>query len=405
MSNFLSIATVTASLRRILLESVQEDFGVAVKINFLEPSPPEGVQGPRINIYLYQVTPNAAWRNSDLPTRNSEGAFLQRPRVALDLHYLLTFYGDDDLLEPQRLLGSAVRTLHTSPILLRKDIQKAKLDFDFLAKSDLEEEIELIKFTPILLSLEELSKVWSVFFQIPYRLSVAYQGTVVLIDSEEEIKAAPPVLDRNIYVVPFDPPVIEEVVSAEGIDKPITLDSTLIIRGRRLRGDVTLVRMGREEPSVPEEINDKEIGIKLSSLPPKQLRAGVRGVQVIHKMLMGTPPKEHLGVESNVGAFILVPTITDAKVVWQERSGDSLYSGVIDLHFKPVIGRPQRLVMILRKISDVEPSAYAFLAENRKDDIESIEIPFRGVKTGDYLVSMQVDGAESSSYGEKVSFP
>ena len=48
---------------------------------------------PRVNIFLYQVTPSAAWRNEDLPTRNSDGGRVSRPRIGLDLHYLITFYG------------------------------------------------------------------------------------------------------------------------------------------------------------------------------------------------------------------------------------------------------------------------------------------------------------------------
>ena len=68
-----------------------------------------------VNVFLYQVTPNAAWRNADLPTRRANGDLIQRPQAALDLHYLLTFYGDESLLQPQRVLGSVVRTLHCGP--------------------------------------------------------------------------------------------------------------------------------------------------------------------------------------------------------------------------------------------------------------------------------------------------
>ena len=55
--------------------------------------------------------PNAALRNSDLPTRNHRSVVVQRPTCALDLHYLLSFYGDDSKLEPQRMLGAVVRRI------------------------------------------------------------------------------------------------------------------------------------------------------------------------------------------------------------------------------------------------------------------------------------------------------
>jgi hypothetical protein len=43
-------------------------------------------------------------------------------------------------------------------------------------------QIENVKLTPISLSLEELSNLWSVFFQVPYALSVAYEAAAVLIE-------------------------------------------------------------------------------------------------------------------------------------------------------------------------------------------------------------------------------
>src|SRR5574337_2008951 len=103
MSNFRAIATVTATL---VVEVLQAAATAAVPGASVTMSRPDsaggGAPSARVNLYLYQVTPNAAWRNADLPTRGSEGQLAQRPRVSLDLHYLLTFYGDEGQLEPQR---------------------------------------------------------------------------------------------------------------------------------------------------------------------------------------------------------------------------------------------------------------------------------------------------------------
>ena len=68
----------------------------------------------------------------------------------------------------------------------------------FLAASDLDQQPELVKFTPAQLSLDDLSKVWSVFFQTPYALSVAYEATVVLIEGDETPRAPLPVRQRNL---------------------------------------------------------------------------------------------------------------------------------------------------------------------------------------------------------------
>ena len=105
MSNHLAVATVTGTLRTVITDAVAAVPGAAVTMQ--RPDGAAANQGAGINIFLYQVTPNAAYRNADLPTRRSDGELLQRPQAALVLHYLLSFFGDDGKLEPQRLLGAA----------------------------------------------------------------------------------------------------------------------------------------------------------------------------------------------------------------------------------------------------------------------------------------------------------
>lgn len=93
MSNFLAIATVTATLSQTIRAAVLKDLSGAE----VTTARPDGAGGHTpaigVNLYLYQVTPNAAWRNADLPTRRPNGQLVQRPQAALDLHYLLNFYG------------------------------------------------------------------------------------------------------------------------------------------------------------------------------------------------------------------------------------------------------------------------------------------------------------------------
>jgi hypothetical protein len=217
MSNFLAIATVTAVLKKnlynALVDSEDQNISGAAVTTVRPDKLGNGSSERGVNIYLYMVTPNTALRNTDMPNRSSEGKLVQRPQIALDLHYLLTFYGEDKALEPQRLLGKVVRTLHTSPILTRHMIEKAINEylndttdpsFSFLKSSNLADSLETIKFTPASLSLEELSKLWSVFFQTPYRLSVAYTASVILIESADTPQKALPVRERSIYVSPFD---------------------------------------------------------------------------------------------------------------------------------------------------------------------------------------------------------
>jgi hypothetical protein len=404
MSNFLAIATVTATLGQTVRAAIGTDVpGAGVTTG--RPTAPagsgNGTPAPEVNIYLYQVTPNTGWRNEDLPTRRPNGQLTQRPRVALDLHYLLSFYGDEGQLEPQRLLGSVVRTLHARPMLTRQMIRDTIINpsFPYLAPSNLADDIELVKFTPLPLSLEEFSKLWSIFFQITYTLSVAYQGTVVLIESDDTPQAVLPVRARNIDVVSFRQPVIEQVISQAGEDQPIVMDSTLVIRGRQLRGEVTQVRIsGIEVTPAPEDVSDTQIILPLSlalkspplASPPLSeltLRAGVQGIQVVHL--------PHRGVESNVAAFVLRPTITVINVSNVQGSGPAPRSADVNVHIEPTVGRSQRVVLLLNERMSEEPAAYTFVAPPRTADTDTVTIPISGVRVADYLVRVQVDGAES----------
>ena len=109
MSNHLAIATVTATLSQIIGTAVSAVVPGADVTTLRPDAPQDNNRHTRVNLFLYQVTPNSAWRNADLPSRRPDGTLSQRPQAALDLYYLITFYGDENQLEPQRLLGSVFR--------------------------------------------------------------------------------------------------------------------------------------------------------------------------------------------------------------------------------------------------------------------------------------------------------
>lgn len=399
MSNFLAIATVTATLQRILQAAINAD-NLSAIVTTLRPNAANG-QGWCVNLYLYHVTPNAAWRNSDLPTRRSGGETVQHPQLALNLHYLLTFYGDEGNLEPHRLLGSVVRTLHTMPVITRKmigntlDVLK-KQSITILADSDLMDQIELVRFTPISLSTEEISKLWSAF-QTPYNLSIAYQGSVILIESDVSTQMALPVQKPKLYIMPFRQPTIKQIVSREGEDSPIVVESTLVIKGKQLRGNVTQVFIGGEEAE-NESVTDTEI----ISLLPKNLHAGVQSVLVVHKM--SASPEEHLGMESNLAPFILHPNIKimdgDKYVIEYEtiqENNASPEKTKVSMDLKPKIGSKQRVVLLLNEFQPAsgKARAYSSIAELRTEDTDTVDFIFQEKISGKFLVRVQVDGAES----------
>ena len=409
MSNHLAIATVTASLAQVLQTVVQRDVPGTTVTTTRPDAANAAAGGTRVNLYLYQVTPNAAWRNSDLPTRADNGRLIQKPRVALDLHYLLTFYGNEAQHEPQRMLGSTVRALHSQPVLTRDQIRRTIIspNLPFLALSNLAEDIELVKFTPTSLSLEELSKLWAVFFQTQYTLSVTYQGTVVLIETDDTPSSSLPVLDRNVYTVPFRAPVVEEIRLDAPAAGPIVALSNIVVGGRALRGDVTQVNFGGSKlpPVVPTTVADTELHLTV----PPDLRAGIQGLQVEHQFLMGTPATPHRGFESNVAPFVLAPIITQPALPSFVRTSidpqTQLITGGVTIRFTPKVGKTQRVRVFLNEFQAPNtraPFGYVFTAPTENglgpNDTETDQIEFTvaNVAAADYLVRVQVDGAESA---------
>lgn len=215
MSSPLAIGAVSAVLRNLLDDGIIKQVTLGTVVNVTATAPdmikldaPD--DPPQLNIFLYQVTPNAAWRNSGLPSRSSAGDRLTNPPLALDLHYLVTAYGRADF-QAEILLGYAMHLLHERPMLDRPAIRRAldpsPLDvtmlpptFQALAASDLADQVEAIRIAPITMNAEEMSKLWMAV-QSHYRPSAAYLVSVVLIEATKPTSSPLPVLSRG----PVDP--------------------------------------------------------------------------------------------------------------------------------------------------------------------------------------------------------
>jgi hypothetical protein len=163
---------------------------------------------------------------------------------------------------------------------------------------------------------------------------------------------------------------------------------------------------GIEVPPAVTVVNDREITVPL----PGTLLAGVQGVQVVHRTLLGLPPTPHRGVESNIAAFVLRPHIENISIFNPQGTGSSPRSAEINLTVSPAIGDTQRVVLLLNEfiplLSPPQTTAaqsYSFVAPTRvplsppngPGPSNNITIPVRGVRAGSYLVRIQVDGAES----------
>ncbi|MCX5448688.1 DUF4255 domain-containing protein [Streptomyces nigrescens] len=204
MSNALAVATVTQALALLIEHHLHPEIDMAVSVETRKP-PADPPTEPTITVFLYQVSHNPSMRNSDLVTRASDGTLLKRPAAALDLHFLISAYGEETELVGQRLIGSVVRTLHEIPVLPRELIEEAA-QRPYLAGSDLAESPQKVRFTPLQLDVDETSKLWGMLHQTPYALSVVYQASLVLLDGHQKPVPAKPVQKPDVRVLPFGAP-------------------------------------------------------------------------------------------------------------------------------------------------------------------------------------------------------
>ena len=401
MSSPLGVATVTAVLQNFLQNSVVEHDLAATLGGPITVSaePPDRIENgaassaDRINLFLFQASENQGWRNAAFPSRNANGERVSNPPLALDLSYLLTAYGAGPL-HAEALLGLAMFVLHETPVLTRDAIRAVTLAppqpalLAGLTSSELADQIEQIKIVPQVMSVEEISKIWSAL-QSQYRPTAVYKASVVLVQGEKSTRPALPVQSRNVTVLPFERPEIDLIQSQENDtapiveNQPILAGYNLVIDGQRLRGDVTRVLIDEEEV-IPDD--DKVTAERIILALPGTLQPGLHSVQVAHRVDFGTgfPSEPHRGFESNVAAFVLAPRITTPSPV------NIAPNSTLSLGVAPPIGSSQRATLL------VGASTISIPARPPNDPAAStLDFPIPALIAGDYLLRVQIDGAES----------
>jgi hypothetical protein len=233
MSNALAISAVTATLQYYLTNMYAEAEGVPQPVTVSCMAPDQvltAVSGAndtenQVNLFLHQVTHNAAWRNSDFASFSADGTrWLTNPPLALNLHYLLTAYGSDNW-QAEALMGYALMLLHECPVLTRGDVVAVLKILTktsvypgpyplnpaspYLSSTGIADQIEMIKITPEPLGREEMAWLWTAL-KADYRLTFPFQVSVLLMLPEKSASMALPVL-RPVFGV--QPMVVAEITS------------------------------------------------------------------------------------------------------------------------------------------------------------------------------------------------
>lgn len=399
MSDYRAIAAVTATLKAIALEAAHGVNGES-DVRIGPPTAKLAEEAPPIvNIFLFRTTPNAAMRNAHLPTRRNDATISARSETALNLHYMFTFYGDSAQYEPERLLGAVAIALESRPLLTSKLVTSAlsglENDVPDVAKADLPDASSTVTVTPDMLSLDELSKIWSIFFQVPYALSTAYVCSHVVIESDERPGAALPVARTDILAGPIAGFSLRSAGPDERGAGPVVWGGPLHLAGEGLGRHGTSLRIDGDEIALsPEHLSPSAIRLTLAQpLLPQQLRAGLHVAQAVAPAgSPATPP--HLRRPSNAVSFALHPSIA---VAGEADDGADPASGTITVAFSPEVGRGQAVTLTLDSRSagpfgillDPQPLAPG------PDTFAQLTFSFAGLPAGTYLVRAHVDGLSS----------
>lgn len=246
MSNSLAIAATTTTLRSLLFQGVRNELGSgSVTARPLDKARGNN-DGNQINLFLYHAAVSGAWRNMDMPHQGKAGETSPFP-LGLELYYLVTAYGENDNdIQSHRLLGQAMSVLHDHTVLSPAEIELATRPNEAdsaLFSSDLHRQIERIRLVLLKLSFDEISHIWRPF-QAQYRISAAYQASIVLIEGGLPVKTPLPVLrrgseDRGAIAVAALPPTLLEI-SLPNRKPSAEVGDIVVIRGDLLEGDLTV---------------------------------------------------------------------------------------------------------------------------------------------------------------------
>lgn len=386
MSNHLAIATVTAALRARLQSLVDAKVG---STQVIAGRPATGTEANAVYLYLFEVAANPALRNDDLPTRDGAGVVRIRPQIALDLSYLITATSTEDDVAAHRLIGLIASHLHTSPLLTAGDIANllGGLTADhFLQETDLADAAELVRLTPMALPLEDLTRLWSSFHSTPFAPSLAWRASAVRIEAELTPAAPLPVRVVGMTAVPRAPLRLDAASDSAGPTAPITIGSTLRLRGAGFAAGPVSVRFGRALVAASPS-SDGEILLPMSAVVAVEpgLRAGWHGVQVV-RAGVSSAASDTLGVA-------LRPTVTaPAGVIVAAADPDEGTQHTITVAVNPAADAEQAVSLVLNRLGGSEG---VDLAAEADTVASTVTLRVAALPAGPWLVRVRVDGAES----------
>jgi hypothetical protein len=179
MSDYVVIADVGDTLRKLLWENMRHDPGIYPAVIDSEDditlsSPQDNGEGGKLSLFLYHVLQNSFLKNKEMERIDS--GVLRYPPTVLDLFYLITPLADERKKD-HILLGKVIQVFHDNAIIKGSGLT-----------GSLEGTIEELRVVMHTLPFDQLLQMWQSFSEKSFTLSVCYQVTPIRIDSARELE-------------------------------------------------------------------------------------------------------------------------------------------------------------------------------------------------------------------------
>jgi hypothetical protein len=396
MSSALAISAVTAVLQSFLSDvynAPSSPLG-SVSVSAIAPDIVQSSLGSgaesqlQVNLFLHQVTANAAWRNVGLPSVAGDGTTrLKNPPLALNLHYLLTAYASKDT-QAEALLGYAVLMMHENPVLPRSQISTALNNLassnppsnplaKVLSSSGLADQIEMLKITPSPLGREEMAWIWTAL-KADYRPTFAFDVSVALLQSPLASSSPLPVLSQNITVQAGSTAPSFQIQLPGGEAAALPGD-TVTVTGQFATGTVQVVlvhqRLGTQPPITPSSVTSGSV----SFLVPNNTPAGNYTLSVIVANASGVVMQNTMSMP-----IALAPTIPSPS---SATAAANTAGTLVTLTVNPQVVPGQTVSLAL---GGTTAPAQPFTTPTT-----TLSFQFPTLSHGSYLARLRVDGVDS----------
>jgi hypothetical protein len=289
-----------------------------------------------------------------------------------------------------------MQILHESPVLARQAVRTALNPtpdvgttlppaLRALADCGLADQVEQLRITHERLNTEEISKLWAAT-QSSYRPTVAYQVTVVLIESTRPASAPLPVLEHRVFVEPtLIPwvPMLDEMASAS--KQPlVNLGEPVDLKGHHLDGTGHEVVLSNAHFDIsttlaPTSVEPERVQFEIPNARTADFPVGVYQVSVRLVRPGATEP-----VETNRLAFVLAPKVTNLPL---SRARSETGTASFDLNFLPQVRQGQTISLFLAN-RELVPEPFAA-------PVGTLSFVVSNAQAGDFLARLRIDGIDS----------